>query len=332
MRRLEPPFMEDFGANRTLYPLLEAIKRDRDLALEIRDNYVNVYFRGYSIAKVEKNDDVNYRITIHNLFCPPELGLPANQVAAADETQLDQPDLIEQPEAPMGRAIYNVYVWRAPNDAAIYVRWLPFVKQRALELRRYANELEVEQWVIRAGSREAMLAQGCKPDYLAIDRQAITPDRRGRVDVLGYCWRFPRQQNQRVPLVVLEVKHLLNNEIQDVQDQLWMYHEWVSDPAHLAALADELEMVAKQKAQLGLLRPEVATLRVDRNPFTIRYAMVLVDYNPRSELLPRLKQKLVQKHLEGGRSEQFVQQLELFQLGFAMWERHRKSGEDLVLG
>lgn len=45
MRRLDEQFMDDFES-RMLKPLLEAVIRDRDLSMEIRENYVNIYFRG----------------------------------------------------------------------------------------------------------------------------------------------------------------------------------------------------------------------------------------------------------------------------------------------
>ena len=54
MRRLDDQFMRDLEQDGPLHPLLKEINRDRDLSLEIRGNYFNVYFRGYSIAKVDR--------------------------------------------------------------------------------------------------------------------------------------------------------------------------------------------------------------------------------------------------------------------------------------
>jgi hypothetical protein len=60
MRELSPAFMDDLkGANGVLYPILERVKLDHTLMLAIRENYINIYYRGGNILKVnfKKQDE-----------------------------------------------------------------------------------------------------------------------------------------------------------------------------------------------------------------------------------------------------------------------------------
>ncbi len=50
MRRISEQFMADLTAG-LLSPLRGLACTDQDITLEIRENYVNLYFKGYSVAK-----------------------------------------------------------------------------------------------------------------------------------------------------------------------------------------------------------------------------------------------------------------------------------------
>ena len=262
-----------------------------------------------------KKNSEGYLCWLHEVFAVEELGSPVQRASS------EQP--VDSCAEPAGR--YLAFSWSAPNDVQKFIELLPVVKQRALELRKWADELEVEQWLIRAASREA---EACNVEYLAIDRQCTTPND-GRADILGYYWQCGgRRRGQSVPLAIIEVKHLLNNEIQKVHDQLWRYRGWAQ--GNLDLIAEELQVIAQQKAKLGLIRDEFATLRVNTDPRTIRYVIVLVDHNPFSTLRPLLTENLRQMSQKGDAEAAFIDQLELFHLGFGMWRSYGKSGRELL--
>jgi hypothetical protein len=55
VRRLSIDFMNDLkDTNGLLYPILERVKQDHMLMLAIRDNYINIYYRGGNILRVNK--------------------------------------------------------------------------------------------------------------------------------------------------------------------------------------------------------------------------------------------------------------------------------------
>lgn len=312
--------MTDLGSNGLLHPLLKAVQRDRDLSLEIRGNYFNVYFRGFSIAKVDRKENGAYRNTIHRRFCPKELGSPTAEVRQADETQLDQ-------QRKPVNAPYNMFEW-SPANLEQFLKWLPFVKQRVLELRGQANELEVEQWLIRAASREELMT-GCKVEYLAIDRQCAQEDEVGKPDVFAFFWpHIGRSKNSKASLAVIEVKHLLNPETEYVHEQLWRYHRYVCK--NMNELAKELETIARQKVKLGLLRKPIGDLKLNLNPGSVKYVAAFADFNPFSKYMVRLKNHLREMSLKGDEELSFVRQFELFQIGFGLWASNGKSGTELT--
>ena len=52
-RKLSPQFMQELSAG-YLKPLLDRVKFDQTLMLAIRDGYINVYYRGGSLLKLEE--------------------------------------------------------------------------------------------------------------------------------------------------------------------------------------------------------------------------------------------------------------------------------------
>lgn len=52
MRKLSPSFMKDLLSG-LLNPILDRVKHDQTLMLAIRDGYINIYYRGGNILKIE---------------------------------------------------------------------------------------------------------------------------------------------------------------------------------------------------------------------------------------------------------------------------------------
>ena len=67
MRGLSKKFINDLKEGR-LALLLEAIQNDDTLCLEIRENYINVYYRGGNICKVEVDENEEYKFTFDSNY------------------------------------------------------------------------------------------------------------------------------------------------------------------------------------------------------------------------------------------------------------------------
>jgi hypothetical protein len=307
MRGLKSKFMDDLKSG-MLKPLLSAVKADRDLSLEIRENYINVYAKGNSIPRVEVLPNGGYRCVLSPKFAVDGIGEVCAHTNQIDETADDPRN-----------TRYNIYKWESQNDVNRFVGYLPQIKHRVTRLRRSANELEVEQLLVRTGSREASKNGGCNVEYFPVDRQCADSESGGRPDVVGLYWNRGQRRaaGQTVPLCIIEVKHMLNSEIECVHQQLWRYMEWWHSKTD--AIADEIETIVCQKVDLGLLRKDLETLRVDRDTTTTKYVAALVDLNPYSIQSQRLRDNSKRFADASPQQRKFIESIEIFRLGYGLW-------------
>jgi hypothetical protein len=251
MTRILDPDFELALREGSLAPLLEATSCDRDVVLEIRENSLNMYFKGQSLLRLDKVQTV-YKPFSHPKFL---VGLP------------------ELRDAPS-------------FNAEDFVRAMPRIKENILRLGSDGSEIEYEQLVVRANNGEARL----NTEYYIIDRQVATADGKGQFDLLGFVWpRKNRAKNRLVPLALLEVKYGQNPDIKHLHVQLAKYHEALG--ANFGSLVEDAELLFKQKLRLGLVcgTPEqqaaLKDIVISPNLDHVRFGIVLVDYNPASRAL-----------------------------------------------
>jgi len=284
MRGLSPEFINDLRRG-VLSPLLEAVHEDRDLILEIREDYLNVYFRGHSLLKLQRKGAA-YPFSLHKKF--------------------------------RAEALCSLSRLANQGDTKQFVSAIPEIKARILGLGMSANEIECEQMLIRANNCEVHL----NTDYFVIDRQLVTEDRKGRFDLVGICrpgknWSY----HATVPLALLELKLGLNADIQTLHEQLGQYYRSVR--GNMGMIVDEAETLLKQKLQLGLFRQPanrleaLKTVKISRAIEEVRFGIVLVDYHPESALLRRAIEQLEKLP--------FRKQIDIFHAGFGLWKLRAKG-------
>lgn len=248
IRRLNPEFKEALLKG-ILLPLLELVRTDRDLLLEIRDNYIDIYFKG------------NRLIEISQL---PEYGVKTHEKFA------------------IGASLGPI---RTVEDAKKLVEQLPNIKQRIATHKSHASEIEIEHLLIRLNNREPNV----NSEYFAIDRQGVYGPKNDRIDVLGVCWpRAKRQTSRKLDLCVMEVKLNMGGEIGKVADQLKKYYCVLADDLPTIAknaqalLRDKIDLglVGTDEQQKKLKKLEISDRMED-----VRCVVVLAEQNPFSESL-----------------------------------------------
>ena len=247
-RKLSQAFMDCLHGG-FLAALRDAVAHDVDLNLEIRANYLNIYYKGNSLLKLTEISRARYNVTIHQKFSAG-LGLPT--------------DLVDE----------------ATTQA--FVDAIPRLKHAIALYGKRSLELEYEQLIIRANNAEPRN----NSEYFIIDRQYS--QKAGRFDLIGLHWpRAGRHRHQEVPLCLFEVKFALNQEIAGLHRQLQGYYSTIEPKA--AALAEEMQDVLLQKLDLGLFRlppnrvEAMKTLRLSRDISQSQFVILLVDYNPNSK-------------------------------------------------
>lgn len=251
MRKLSDTFMQALTSG-FLAGLIKRVREDKDLDLEIRDGYFNIYYKGNSLLKLDEMTSQRYRVNIHPKFIS-SLTLPEYLV---DEVTVKS-----------------------------FLQGIPLLKENIIRYGQSSLEVEYEQLVIRANNLEVRT----NSEYFIIDRQYALSSV-GRFDLTGFVWdRSGRKRGQQVPLCFLELKFALNSDIQEVHDQLARYYVAIKDGT--PAIAAEAESIFKQKLALGLFdqpadrMAALQTLTFTSDVDQYQFIIVLVDYNPYSTLL-----------------------------------------------
>ena len=222
--------------------------RDAGLDVRLRDNYLNAYFLGRSLARISGRHRLPARLQIHHKY------------------------LVDDRLGDIDAHRRGAYCFFDVDDALArtYAASLDIVIERA---RAYAGpEEDVELRLLQRNDTTAVLC--------CFDRQILVPRTPGALDVIGLL------ADPEPVLVAIEVKRFPDSSIQTVPLQLNRYLETL-DPTQQGLrddVARSYRMVCEQLRALGLPAPEPT--RITKG-MPVRGLVIVSDYKPRSELLPR---------------------------------------------
>jgi hypothetical protein len=250
MRKLSQTFINSLKSG-FLSGITKKVIADSDLTLEIRDNYINIYYKGNSLLKLSESISGRYKADIHEKF----------------RDGLDIPlDFVDQ------------------DTTSKFLKNIPLMKENIIIHGKHSLEIEYEQMIIRANNFEPRN----NSEYFIIDRQYAVGKQ--RFDLAGIFWdRKARRKGQEVDLCFIEVKFALNQDISKVHNQLKRYYEVISPIAKNIAV--EGETIFRQKIELGLYKQSaerieaMKTLSFSKDISQFQFVLVLVDYNPNSSKL-----------------------------------------------
>lgn len=238
--------------------LVKRVRCDKDLDLEFRGNYINVYYHGHSILSLRQNGAIG----IHKAFTAGGLHRLPEKITSVEK----------------------------------YIELLPLLKdnvschvkegQQGRKTSKSNRELEFEQLLIRANNREIT----CNSDYIILDRQYRLPNGR-RIDLMAL--RYSSGGKPKGNLSIIEVKYAQNRDIQDIKSQVEAYGHYLQD--HLEDISQDMQHVLRQKLALGLISRSPDRLKwFQEDTFAINLdiesteiLVYLIDYNPRSKLIAK---------------------------------------------
>ena len=224
--------------------------RSAGLDLRLRNNYLNAYDAGRSVAKLLWGSLAGVRLLVHHKYIG---GSAIGQVS--------------------GRRGKGPYV-RFRVDARfsdLFEAELPAIRGRADAHK--GKEEHVEDALLRANRSG--------DPVVCLDRQTQAPGSRRKMDVVAIV-----EGSAGPVFVVIEVKRDLDNSIQEVPRQVHRYLE-ILDPDGTGLrpdVASSYRRVCEQMLELGLDAPDPS--RVKRG-MPLSGLVVLALYNDRSQLLPR---------------------------------------------
>ena len=197
-----------------------------ELDLAIRDNYLNIYYKGNSLANISRNKQGKYRVKIHRKFF--------------EGTSADSPDFYEEKTTSNNYSTLTLSS-RKPPLRFLQKKHITQFSRRAKKVN-YGEEIVFEQVLITDNMERS--------DLIIIDRQVTDKKLRGkRLDLLGLQQLKP--ENNKYKFLVIEVKLGNNLELKkDVAHQLEGYLTHIKE--NIADYQRCYEIQYSQKKLIGI--------------------------------------------------------------------------------
>ena len=256
-RGLSPEFIADLQQGR-LAPIRERVKCDKSLCLEIRQNYINIYYRGGNAIRISSTNGGYLAFFDTKYF--------SNAVPAMPDPLL-----------------------REASDVAAWLAALPMLKE-AIDLAQPGEEREVQQLILRDNNVGGIARS---TDYYICDIEYASSH--GRFDLVAVRWQSTPAQRKKQEghrLVLGEVKFGdgalsgnagLHAHINDV-------NAYLAIPGNIAMLKQEMLEVFNQKRALGLIDCEKDLIGFGDEPPML--LLVLVNHDPDKSSLRQLLRTL----------------------------------------
>jgi hypothetical protein len=255
MRGLTDYFINELKSG-LLLPILHLVQLDATLCLEIRDNYINIYYRGGNAIKIEEKQGAFN--------------------AGFDRKYLNQ-ELTKVPDLP---ALLN-----CPEDMEVWMDAIPFLKHE-MDLwfgNNPKNEREFQQLMLR----ENNLGNSAKStDYFICDIEYA--NHTGRFDLIAVQWPSSsvyRKNNRNLGFAFIEMKYLdnalkgsagLRKHIEDI-------NIFLSKNENLESVKEEMKVIFNQKRDLGLIKNHKAIESFNNDK--PEFILALINHDPASSIL-----------------------------------------------
>ena len=211
MRVLDGNFVLELKKGGLFHSIVDYVINDTTLDFEIRDGYINIYFKGNSILKLNENGTFE----IHKKF---QKGTSLSKLTLSSATDVNN-----------------------------YLDNIPLIKNNVISVKskRPTLEIEYEQLLIRSNN----LNKNVNSEIFLTDRQYADNINNSRFDLSGFFWsRKNRKRNQTAPLTFIEVKYSLNPDISDIDQQIDKYYD--AAKSNISGIASETGYLKNLKIEL----------------------------------------------------------------------------------
>lgn len=268
-RALDESFLKDFSKGHILFPLLNLVKNDHTLDMELRGDAVEIYYRGGLLYRITKNKgNGNYEITY------------TKEYILDKNTQ--------------GSGVINS-VTNAVDEVANHKQYMDFYFSRYPKLER-----EYQQIIVRENNYSGVVSHAS--DYFILDieyafnENSKTDNINARFDMLAVKWLstgIERKNVKNLPVAFIEVKFgdgAVSGSA-GICKHIRDYITFRKDNVKMEQLATDMETVFCQKHKLGLIKAyEGKELEISIDPDKVEYIFVFANHDPdKSRLLEEMK-------------------------------------------
>ena len=263
-RGLDKEFMEDLK-NSKLKEVLETVKSDDTVCLEIRDNYVNIYYRGGNLLKIERS---NNKYKVHFDF---------NYFNNSNTRYKDKISDLDS---------YSIKEW---------VDSVPFLKYEmdAFFSQNSRLEREFQQLVVRQNNSTSIAGD---TDYYIADIEYANSSNGSKFDLVAIKWKSIGQDRKKGDVPTLSLMEMKYGDDQlsgkaGLVDHIKDFYTFIKDEEKLKTLYEEAETMFNQKYELGLIPSINKNISINRreNPEII---LLISNHKPASTVLCREIKKI----------------------------------------
>ncbi len=243
-----------------LSSLLEAVKKDDTLDLELRGDSVNIYYRGGSIFEIKERKN-SFSISFDTNYCRG----------------------------------YSTSLRGNPSPAEAVAK-LPFYKQ-AMDWWFHEHpkyEREFQQVIVRENNNHGKISNGT--DYYIVDIEFV--DDNARFDMVALKWLSDgavRKDTSRISLALIEVKYgdgALKGT-GGIEKHLDDFQAFLSDKKKVNDFCQDMSLVFSQKCRLGLvdgLNERQYDVKISSSKPEV--ILIFANHDPESKILPAVLKKV----------------------------------------
>jgi hypothetical protein len=265
MRVINEKFINDLK-NGELKELLQAVQLDNTLCLEIRDKYINIYYRGGNmLTVVQKRDkyiyEFDYNYCKHKTYSSKYESIIGQNITSSD-----------------------------------WADRIPFIKAE-MDLWFYEHpklEREYQQVILRDNNKSSIAGD---TDYFIADIEYANSEYNCRFDILGVKWLSEAsvRKNETAPtLAIMELKYG-DGAVSGSAGILKHFSDikvFFASEKTKEAIYDDVENMFNQKIDLGLIKGTTKKIKLNRD-IKPEFILLFANHKPvKSVLLRELQQAL----------------------------------------
>jgi len=299
MRGLKQDFLLDLNNGR-LKSFLMSVIQDDSLCLEIRENYINVYYRGGNILRI-KPVQSKYEVFFDANYCSK---------------------------------FKDIISGIGAQDYSTWVRNIPYIKSEMdFWFHKHPKlEREYQQLVLRENNNSNISKD---TDYFIADIEYANNENGSRFDLLALKWKSDsdsRRKADNITLVFIEKKYgdsaLAGSA--GLQKHIKDMNSFLSDSAKVDNFFDEMETVFNQKVKLGLIPDIKKEIHISRE-LKPEFILLFANHKPIKSVFKReLKAAVELPEYESLKELADIKVATASFMGYGLYDQNMISLEDFI--
>lgn len=265
-RGLSESFLNDLASEEgILNPILKYVQSDFTLCLNIREDYINIYYRGGNLLKISKVIDL--KGVYYSFYF--------------DQNYITKDSIFREKYYISDTTLSEI---REPSDLKKWILIIPFLKQEMdfFFIKKQTVERELQQAIVQENNRSRISAS---TDYFISDIE-YAKKTVGRFDLVAVKWPSDStsRKNPKCGIAFIELKygdHSLNGK-SGLISHLNGINTFISKAENIRHIKEEMMLVFNQLHKLNLINNKH---KIEVFNDKIEVIIILANHDPASTIL-----------------------------------------------